>query len=148
MIERRYENIPRREVFRISGIIGIIQLRHPRAGRRKQNAAVVIHVKLCREPHLAEVAHIFCRFRALESTSEGWNQDCGEDGDDRHYDEHFDQRKSAMKKARGTLDHRFCGLGTHDIALPSRAKGKKEYRPASSPADEFVLWRNALTTQR
>ena len=35
-----------------------------------------------------------------------------------------------MKKARGTLDHRFCGLGTHDIALPSRAKAKKKTQAA------------------
>ena len=70
---------------------------------------VVVHVNLHHGSDLPQVAHVFCRFCALKSTIEGWNEDRGEYADDRDYNEQLDQGEGALNRGRGTFGHGYWG---------------------------------------
>ena len=75
---------------------------------------------------LAQVAQVFCRFRALKSTFEGWNEDRGQDADGHDYDQQLDEGEGALEQGEGNFWSWILGVSSASYcALGGRAKAKK-----------------------
>ena len=80
---------------------------------------------LCRHADLAQVAHVFCRFRALKSAIEDWNERLRRGCMIVAITTSNSIRVKARSTGGGELLAMTLSLGAHDIALGPGAKGKK-----------------------
>ena len=106
LIERRLENASGTKVFRIKH--GRASGTRPSWGNGK-NLVLIVEVTLHQGSDLPKVAQVFCGFRTLKSTPEGWNEDRGEYADRHDYYEQFDEGESVPNVGRGSFCHGFWG---------------------------------------
>ena len=76
------------------------------AVRLRQLLVVLIRVNLCGNSELAKIAKAFDAAPPFFGASQCWQEQGGQDSDDRNNDEQFDKGKS--RGAPGTANERFC----------------------------------------